>query len=113
MPTQETKHTPLPWSVDGYDIWHHGIDYRDEADPHLYTGISINEKLRHSPIAAANLALIVEAVNRHAALIAAATEARDFLLKESIGMGDLKPTREDVLAALQAALPKPLTEEGR
>lgn len=70
----QEKPTPFPWKWDGDDLCHIGTDYEREdgvpADPHRYTGISANRKLRGSPVLAANKRLIAAAPDH--ALIASA-----------------------------------------
>ena len=71
-----SEHTPIPWRWDGEDLWHFGVGYSDELDPHRYTGISIDRRLRSSPILEKNMEFIVNAVNSHDALVAALKQAR-------------------------------------
>lgn len=61
--------TPLPWTVDGTDLWHFGEGYNAPDDPHNYTAVGITNGLETSKVAHANLALIVLAVNCHADLL--------------------------------------------
>ena len=72
-----SEHTPIPWRWDGEDLWHFGVGYSDELDPHRYTGISIDRRLRSSPILEKNMEFIVNAVNSHDALVAALKEIRN------------------------------------
>ncbi len=61
MKTQHTPHTPGPWKWDGKDLWKVGDSLWSEDNPHIYTGINLDEKLRHSPVLKANARLIAAA----------------------------------------------------
>ena len=98
------EHTPLPWTASGDDLWHFGEDYESKTDPHRYTGISIEKSLRQSPIAKANLELIVTAVNSHSALRTACEAALKFIRLTPIRGGAANMVAEKILAQLQAAL---------
>lgn len=54
------KHTPGPWTWDGYELWHTGKGYMpdEKRDPHLYTGILQDRGLSHSETLRANARLI-------------------------------------------------------
>ena len=49
------KRTSGMWMIDGSSIWHRGISYDSEVDPHRYTGITIDKNLLNSEVAIANL----------------------------------------------------------
>lgn len=79
------KQTPLPWTVDGTDLWHFGEGYNSPDDPHDYTAVGITNGLETSKVAHANLALIVRAVNCHEDLLDACKDS----LHEFIRIQDL------------------------
>ena len=97
LPTSaEVAHTPLPWMWDGDDLWHMGDGY-EGADPHRYTGITIDKRLRESPILKANMKLLLDAVNGHAATRKAVLEE---VRAKLLGGG----YRNDVIAWLDTQL---------
>lgn len=53
-------HTPGPWVWDGDSLWHMDAVYMpyEKSDPHLFTGITRDPNLIHSPILQANSRLI-------------------------------------------------------
>ena len=71
------KATQGEWRWDGDDLWHFGTGYADtEADPHRYSGIKSDTRLRESLILAANKELIAALHNAFPALAAALDRAQ-------------------------------------
>jgi hypothetical protein len=83
MKMSEKLHTRLPWRWDGGDLWHFGVAYTYDLDPHRYTGISICRELRDSETLKANMALIVAAVNQREKLVEALKACRLQLLQSN------------------------------
>lgn len=88
MSETKVSHTPTPYRWDGDDLWHFGSGYEikdgDQPDPHRYTGITIDKRLRASPVLKANKELMALACNSHDALLAACKASSDYM---GIGLG--------------------------
>lgn len=72
---EQSKHSPTPWRVAEREN-HGGLNVRD-ADNHAVVEVWLRDE------AAANAALIVAAVNSHAAQSALLAECREVLAEES------------------------------
>lgn len=103
--------TPLPWKTDGCDVWHRGESYESKTDPHLFTGITIQKELRQSPVAKANLAMAVEAVNALARLRSENAELRE-ALRQSMPPIVTEATQLKALKASLAELAEKWSELG-
>lgn len=77
--------TPFPWKVDGYDIWHQGESYDSKTDPHLYTGITIDPRLRNSRTAITNLEVAVKCVNAASRSIIDKAQLLEWLKSKTTG----------------------------
>ena len=99
-----SEHTPIPWRWDGEDLWHFGVGYSDELDPHRYTGISIDRRLRSSPILEKNMEFIVNAVNSHDALVKALKRVSDVQSLRHGNATNLHLAMIDVAKEVRAAL---------
>ena len=60
--------TPGPWRWDGDSLWHFGKGYHDKGDPHIFTGILMENKLMDSEMLQANARLITTAPEMYEAL---------------------------------------------
>ena len=102
----EADNTRLPWKWDGDDLWHVGESYDSATDPHRYTGISINKKLRGSPTLKANMQLIEQWSSRtplETELIEALNDCVE-VMKELGGCKFERHNAEAVLARAAAGL---------
>ena len=113
-----SEHTPIPWRWDGEDLWHFGVGYSDELDPHRYTGISIDRRLRSSPILEKNMEFIVNAVNSHDALVAALKDSLVWLLLATASANPkqaqnaMKQLRANIKALIDAGADSEIRMEG-